>query len=98
MIQGRRRAGLLFETTQTVRVLGELTGQNLQRDLPVKRRVLREIDLAHPAGTERGENLVMSERLPDHFLPVTAGRPLRRYPGGDPGKGDFVLFVRGQQR
>ena len=61
VVERRRRARLLLEALQAVRVLRERRRQHLDRDLAPEPRVLRPVDLSHPAGAERREDLVGAE-------------------------------------
>ena len=58
-------ARLLLEASQALRVLRVGFGQQLERDLASEARVLREVDLAHPAPAEQGEDFVRAEELSD---------------------------------
>ena len=51
----------LREAGAAVLVADALGGQDLDRDLAAEARVAGAVDLAHPAGAERGEHLVRPE-------------------------------------
>jgi hypothetical protein len=58
------RAGgtrLLLESAQTLFVYRESMRQHLDGDLTPKARVAGAIDLAHPAGTERCQDLIWAK-------------------------------------
>ena len=61
MVERRRCACLELEAAQPVGVVGQLRGQQLQRDVTIELCVAREIDFSHPARTEEGANDVPSE-------------------------------------
>jgi hypothetical protein len=61
VVQRRRRARLLLEALAPVRVGGELRREDLDGDLAPEARVSRAIDLAHPSGAERREDLERTE-------------------------------------
>ena len=72
VIERRGGAGFLLEAAQTVGITGELGGQHLDRDLATESRVFCQIDLAHSAGAELRDNLIMIEacaRGNDHIYP-----------------------------
>ena len=51
----------LLEASDAARVIGQERGQDLQSDLPAEPRIARSINLAHTAGTDRGNNLVRAQ-------------------------------------
>jgi hypothetical protein len=53
MIQRRDGARFRFESTDAVPITGERFGQYLDRHVSTKTRVMRPVDLAHSAGSER---------------------------------------------
>ena len=61
MIQRGRGARLLFEAAQTVGVGGEGRGQHFDGDIASEPRIARAIHLAHPAGSDEGDDLVRAE-------------------------------------
>ena len=61
VIQRGERLRFAFESRQSIRIVGERVGKNLQRDVTIEFRVPRAIDLAHPTRAERGDDLVGSE-------------------------------------
>src|SRR5436309_200769 len=60
---GQLRDGARFpvEPLAELRVRGQRAWQNLDGDDPVEPRVAGAIDLAHPAGTKRSQDLVGTE-------------------------------------
>ena len=52
VVQTRRGPRFLVEAAQPIAVGGELRRQELERHGPIELGVVREIDLAHPAGAE----------------------------------------------
>jgi uncharacterized protein YcaQ len=58
MIQDSGRARFLLEALQTVGVFRKRRGQNLDRDIPPQARVPGAVDLAHPARSQGGKDLV----------------------------------------
>ena len=71
VIQRGEHLGLSLKPLQALFVLSELVREDLDRDLPPKLRVLRPVDLAHPALADGLENLVVGESF---------GRPYRWAP------------------
>ncbi len=61
MIEGACRAGFLLESPQAIRIRRERDGQDFDRDVSSEARIARPVDLPHPAGAERGENLVRTK-------------------------------------
>jgi hypothetical protein len=61
MIQRRRRLGLANETVHSVSVVGEFRRQDLEGDFTAKRRILREIHLAHPAFADWRQDPVLPD-------------------------------------
>jgi hypothetical protein len=59
MIQRRRRLGLPDESVHPVSVIGEFRRQDLEGDFTAKRRILREIHLAHPAFADWRQDSVL---------------------------------------
>ena len=60
MTQRRGGLGFLDESRQTIRVLREFRKQDLQRDLAVQARILREEHLAHAARAQAGNDSIVS--------------------------------------
>ena len=61
MVQRREDLRFALETRQAIGITGEGIGQDLERDVALQLRVLRAIDLAHPAGADLGGDLVDAE-------------------------------------
>ena len=61
MIERRDRACLLGEALQPLPVCGERCGQNLDGHRAVQPRIMRAVNFAHPAGTQRGPDFVGPE-------------------------------------
>jgi hypothetical protein len=55
------RARLALEACERLGVVGQLGGEDLDRDVAIEFRVARLVDLAHAAGPERGEDFVRAE-------------------------------------
>ena len=66
MTERRRRARLALEPTEAVRIVSELLGQDLDRDLPAQACVGSEIDGTHAALAELVTDFVGSETLGLH--------------------------------
>ena len=75
MIEGRRSAGLTLESLEHGRVLGELRGEELQRDMATEAGVLRFVDDAHPTAAELRRHAVVRQSATDHRCGngITAG-------------------------
>jgi hypothetical protein len=61
MVHGRDRARLLLKALLPVRIAGQRGGQDFDGNVALQARIARAIDVAHPAGTERGDDFVRSE-------------------------------------
>ena len=61
MRQLRDGPRLALEALAAARVVGEIAGEHLDRDVAIEPRVARAIDLAHAAGAERPEDLERAE-------------------------------------
>jgi hypothetical protein len=71
------RLRLALEASERVGVAGDALGQHLDRHFPLEPRVACPVDLAHPAGAERRDDLVRSQPRSggeSHFLPVGDSR------------------------
>ncbi len=62
MGQCRDRTRLALEAGERVGVARELLGEDLDRDLAVEAVVAGAVDLAHPPGPQRREDLVTAEQ------------------------------------
>ena len=76
MVQGGSRLGFLFETTQTISIVGETGWEDFDRDPAIEAGIERAVDLTHAACPERTEDLIRTERGPRrkaHYglLPLT---------------------------
>ena len=82
--------GLSLEARESARILREVRGEDLDRDVPIELCVLRPVDLSHAARAERREDLVGAEtgaRGKAHW-PSEAGRIL------SPGQAAASVFRR----
>ena len=61
VIQRREQTGLTVEATAARRIIGDHTGEHLDRDLAAQSCVVGAIHLAHAAHTELAENFVRSD-------------------------------------
>ena len=61
MVQTGDRARFTLEALSHGDVVGEMGRQHFDGDRPIEPRVLGAINLAHPAGSNRGEDLVGAE-------------------------------------
>ena len=61
MVERRCGARFLLEAADGVGVAGEPGPQQLHGDLAAKPRVVREVDLAHPATADERQHFVMSD-------------------------------------
>ena len=57
MIEHPGRARFLLEASKPIGIVSERAGEDFDRDVAREARVLRPIDLAHPAGTDRTQRL-----------------------------------------
>src|SRR5262245_15078979 len=80
MVQGRGGPGLLLEASSSLRIRRDARGQRLQGDVPAEAGVAGPVDLAHPARSERGDDLIGSDPragIERHVAPILAvGRGL----------------------
>jgi hypothetical protein len=65
MIESSERLRLAPEALEPLRARGHPGRQHLERDLAAELGVHRAIDLAHPAGADRGGDAVVRERPAD---------------------------------
>ncbi len=70
MLERGDRARLALEPRQAVGVVCERFGQHLQRHVTAELGVAGAIHLAHAAGADLLEDLVMAERLADHAVSI----------------------------
>jgi hypothetical protein len=63
VVETAGRAGLAFETLQGISAPRRTFTQHLDRDLPAEPLVPRPVDLAHPARSERGEDLITPQMV-----------------------------------
>ena len=61
VIEGCDGERLARESLAASGIGGGERGQHLQRDIAAEARVVRPIDLAHPAGTQRAHNFVRAD-------------------------------------
>jgi hypothetical protein len=61
MIERGERPRLALEAREPVVIPGEEIGQDLQRDVPPEPGVAGLVDLSHPAGAKRSDDLVRTE-------------------------------------
>ncbi len=61
MIELRDRARFAVEAIAELRIGGKLFGKDLDGDGAIEPRVARPIDFTHPAGPERGADLIGTE-------------------------------------
>ena len=68
MVQRGGGTRLALETLERRRVLGQLGGQELQRDAAAEARVLRLVHDAHSTASEPADDRVMGDALPDQGI------------------------------
>ncbi len=61
MVERRDGAGLTIEALAELRIGGQRFGQDLDRDGAIETCVARAIDLAHPTGAQRRDELVRAQ-------------------------------------
>ena len=66
MVEGGGGARFTFEAFATVRVADELAREDLERDAATEPQVVRNVHLAHAAGTEQALDPVVSYLCSDH--------------------------------
>ena len=55
------RARLPLKAAQAIGIGGELSGQQLERELPPQLRVLGEVNFPHPARTQQRQHLIVTD-------------------------------------
>src|SRR5262245_33788668 len=71
MVQRGEQLGLALKTGETIGILRERFGQNLDGDLALQPRIRRAIDFAHSACADQAENFVRAEpgaRIERHWV------------------------------
>src|SRR5262249_29267081 len=81
MIQRRSRSCLLLESPQAVLIFRELRRQEFERYFAIKRRILRQVNVAHSARTKCPKDPVATESLSDKLASVILRNPLGRHTG-----------------
>ena len=61
MVERRSGARFLFKPVEPVRIVGERSGQHLERDLAIEPRVERTPNYAHAVRAELTENAIVSD-------------------------------------
>src|SRR5580704_14190194 len=61
MIERGQHLGFALESCESLRIASGKVRQNLDGDVAIQPLIVRPIDLAHPAGAERCDDLVGSE-------------------------------------
>ena len=51
---------LALQTSEPIGIVGQIRGKNLDGDVTVQGRVVRTVDIAHAAGAQRLDDLVMA--------------------------------------
>ena len=101
VVQARERPGLTAEARDPLAVVGEILGQDLERDVATEPCVVRAVDLAHSAPAEVGDDLVVGEGGADHGAAGRSARIVggRAYAGGGVwSMGPVGRHVRGLER
>jgi hypothetical protein len=68
VVQRARGAGLLLEARAALGIEPESAGQDFDGDVAAQARIARAVDLAHPAGAHRRQNLIRSKPCPRRHL------------------------------
>ena len=66
MVERGHRPCLSLETLPPFRVIGKPARDHFERHLPAELLVFSQIDVAHAAGAEFLQNLVVGQRASDH--------------------------------
>src|SRR5262245_23086406 len=98
VVEGGGGFGLLNKASQAVGVLCEFRGQQLERDPAFEARVEREVNFAHPAFPQQGENPVMADHPSDERLFYRFGLSLGRHLEGRRFDEMFGAEVEAEQR
>src|SRR5678815_4895037 len=84
VIERGRGARLDEEALAAYAVVGELGGQQLERDVAIEARIVRQEDFAHAAAPEHAANQEAPDRERDlALLGAQPGRTLRLFRSGD---------------
>ena len=67
MVQGGGSLGFALEAAESLRVLGDFIGQELQGDKAAELHVLGFVDHTHPAATQLLDDAVVRDGLADHL-------------------------------
>ena len=70
MIQSRGRLGFALKARQSLRILGDIVGKELQRDEAMQPRVFRLIDDTHATAAQLLNDLIMGDGFTDHSFPA----------------------------
>ena len=73
MIQRGEHTRFAFEPRQAIGIASEGFGEKLDGDAPAQLLVGRLIDIAHPAGTQVGRDLLVGELGADHVFSEETG-------------------------
>ena len=65
VVEQRCGARLSHKTFQRMRILGQVLGDEFQRDMPAQAEVLRLVNNSHSAAAQLRQHAVMGHRLPD---------------------------------
>ena len=73
--------GFVFKTTQPAFIASELRRKHFDRNLASETNILGQVDLAHSAGSEHGNNFVMRQQRAgsDAFVTFVVHDLLRRF-------------------
>jgi hypothetical protein len=61
MVQGRDRPRFIFESAQTIRVIGHRRWENFDGDVTIETRIAAAVDFAHPARAEQRDDFVRAK-------------------------------------
>ncbi len=79
MVQGRGGPSLTAKTLERLRVLGEVIGQELQRDIAPELRVFGFVNHSHATAAQLFGNPVVRDGLIDHGGGISGGSMLGRW-------------------
>ena len=77
MVQGRSGLGFALETVERLAILGQVFGQELQRDEAAQGCVFGFVDDTHPAAAQLFDNAVVRDGFADHR--DSGAEPPRKY-------------------
>ena len=82
MIQGGCSLGLVLKTAQSAHILSQSRRNRFERNLAAQLRIFGEVNLSHTAGTEKGNDFVVTQlrACRQFFFPAMGHHPVHCVP------------------